>query len=125
MRLLLSIAALNRVVEWWAAERGFWSATGTMTTASSVPPSDTETDDVESVSNLSKMDDAEDNDMSIDEQKQVVKRHEKDTAKDETLDDMQLQAEAERSQSSTIIVELSLGNTSIQYVRPVWMDVVG
>lgn len=125
VRLLLSIAALNRVVEWWAAERGFWSATGTMTTTSSVPPSDTETDDVESVSNLSKMDDAEDNDMSIDEQQQVVKRHEKDAVKDETLDDMQLQAEAERSQSSTIIVELSLGNTSIQYVSPVWMDVVG
>jgi hypothetical protein len=43
----------------------------------------------------------------------------------EVLDDLQLQKEAERSQNSTIIVELSLGTTAIQYVSPVWLDVVG
>jgi hypothetical protein len=36
VRLLLGVAALNRVVEWWEAERGFWANSFTLT------PSDTQ-----------------------------------------------------------------------------------
>lgn len=143
VRLLLGIAALNRVVEWWAAERGFWSVAGTMTP--SVPASDT--DDMDTMSNLSKMDETDDEDghMSIDEvdprkfpsrlDNESMISHDTRSPIYEEMDDeiddheqfgsLQLQAEAERSQSSTIIVELSLGTTAVQYVSPVWFDVVG
>ncbi|KAG1227508.1 hypothetical protein G6F68_019588 [Rhizopus microsporus] len=43
----------------------------------------------------------------------------------EALDNLQLQEEAEKSQNSTIIVELSLGVIAVQYVSPIWLDVVG
>lgn len=38
VRLLLGVAALNRVVEWWEAERGFWANSFTLSTSSSQPP---------------------------------------------------------------------------------------
>ncbi|OBZ84475.1 hypothetical protein A0J61_07472, partial [Choanephora cucurbitarum] len=123
VRLLLGIAALNRVVEWWAAERGFWS-TGPIF---SVPPSDTENEDMESVSNISRMEETDDEHMSIDEAGPDLRLqlYDQQQQTDEHLDSLQLQEEAERSQSSTIIVELSLGTTVVQYVSPVWSDVVG
>ncbi|KAI8879335.1 hypothetical protein K501DRAFT_287436, partial [Backusella circina FSU 941] len=143
VRLLLGIAALNRVVEWWGAERGFWNAScgGSTTAASSVPPSDTEQDDMESVSNLSKMDETDDEHMSVDLDysyhhgpSSIKKDAESVISRDPMVDDeeilenvgsLQLQEEAERSQSSTIIAELSLSSTTVQYLSPVWFDVVG
>jgi hypothetical protein len=159
VRLLLGIAALNRVVEWWAAERGFWTSSGTacgssnsagggiMTAISSVAPSDTEGDDMDTVSNLSRMEETEDEEeshMSLDEaesQRSVSTRMKindesnsrfpvyedeyNNDMEDEHLDSSKLQEEAERSQSSTIIVELSLQTTIVQYVSPVWLEVVG
>jgi hypothetical protein len=142
VRLLLGIAALNRVVEWWGAERGFWNAScgGSTTAASSVPPSDTEQDDMESVSNLSKMDETDDEHMSVDLDYSFnnagMKRGDAESviSRDPMVDDeeilenvgsLQLQEEAERSQSSTIIAELSLSSTTVQYLSPIWLDVVG
>ncbi|KAL9538066.1 hypothetical protein MBANPS3_011225 [Mucor bainieri] len=170
VRLLLGIAALNRVVEWWAAERGFWSSSGhggasgtaqhhAMALSSSVPPSDTEGDDMESVSNLSRMDETDDEDgrMSLDEisshshnrktgttttattttfrddmsqdpriyGEEEEEDDEHEAMMDEQLESLQLQEEAERSQNSTFIIELSLGTTVVQYVSPVWFEVVG
>ncbi|GAA5803497.1 hypothetical protein HPULCUR_008979 [Helicostylum pulchrum] len=140
VRLLLGIAALNRVIEWWAVERGFWSVTGT---ATPIPASDTE--DMDTSSNISKMDEEEtydevddDGHMSIDEvpkrrqDRESILSHDTPLFEDDEMNEpdnnfgsFQLQAEAERSQNSTIIVELSLGTTSVQYVSPVWFDVVG
>jgi hypothetical protein len=134
VRLLLGIAALNRVVEWWAAERGFWSAPGSATAASSVPDSDAETEDMESISNVSKIETDDDDDDNVrifadetakDVQSLTGESYDASVGEYEVLDDLQLQKEAERSQNSTIIVELSLGTTAIQYVSPVWLDVVG
>lgn len=48
-----------------------------------------------------------------------------DAIVDEHLGSLQLQEEAERSQNSTFIIELSLGTTVVQYVSPVWFEVVG
>jgi hypothetical protein len=152
VRLLLGIAALNRVVEWWAAERGFWTSSSTggnnsggiITAVSSVAPSDTEGDDMDTVSNISRMEETEDEEeshMSLDEAESQrsasmrIKIHDEnnsrfsiydqDAMEDEQLGSLKLQEEAERSQNSTIIVELSLGTTIVQYVSPVWFDVVG
>lgn len=123
VRLLLCIAALNRVVEWWAAERGFWSANTAM---GSMHPSDTE----DSV--LSRAEETEEEDevsqMSLDEPVKKVQSsicEESDISMGEALDNLQLQEEAEKSQNSTIIVELSLGVIAVQYVSPIWLDVVG
>ena len=126
VRLLLGIAALNRVVEWWAAERGFWSSNQALT---SVPPSDTEGDDMDIMS--SRMDETDTEHMSIDETpKDNVSIMSHDTHSEhfdmeQPFKSTQLQEEAEKSQNSTIIVELSLGTTAVQYVSPVWFDVVG
>ncbi|KAI8970228.1 hypothetical protein BDF20DRAFT_838604 [Mycotypha africana] len=148
VRLLLSIAALNRVIEWWAAERGFW-VSAPVTTNSSIPPSDTEGDEMETASNLSRMEETDDDysNMSLDGSEHhpskttvshesadsisataaasSIKQSSLDVTLDEQLGSLQLQEEAERSQSSTIIVELSLSTVAIQYVSPVWFDVVG
>ncbi|KAI9486921.1 MAG: hypothetical protein EXX96DRAFT_627509 [Benjaminiella poitrasii] len=104
VRLLLSIAALNRVAEWWSAEKWFWTPTS----------DDHDEDDMESVHYTLAKDD--ESDMSVDHPKPP-------TTTSEDLES--LQEEAERSQSSTIIVELSLEKTLIEYVSPVWFDVVG
>lgn len=155
VRLILGIAALNRVVTWWAAERDFWNvngnggvgngnnhSSGIMTTMSSVAPSDAEGDDMDTASNLSPMEETEDEEshMSLDDvesqrststrirasESNVQLNVEKNQdVEDEQLGSLKLQEEAERSQSSTIIVELSLGTTTVQYVSPVWFDVVG
>ncbi|CAO3680429.1 unnamed protein product [Rhizopus stolonifer] len=93
LRLLLCVAALNRVAEWWVAERGFWSLPAT--TTSSVHASDTE-------SMVSKMETDED-DMSLDSSNKAMYDPIKNT---------------------TIILELSL-TAAIQYVSPIWQDVVG
>ncbi|KAF7728237.1 hypothetical protein EC973_006518 [Apophysomyces ossiformis] len=118
VRLLLCVAALNRVVEWWEAERGFWSASWTPSRTPSISVSDTDGADFDSVSGTSAADGT---------QQQINNEHDGTMpAADRSYDNnLQLQEAAERSQNSTIIMELSLGTTSIQYVSPVWSDVIG
>ncbi|KAG2231009.1 hypothetical protein INT48_001616 [Thamnidium elegans] len=115
VRLLLGIAALNRVIEWWAVERGFWSATGT---ATPVPASDTEDMDTVIPNRRQDQESILSHDTPLFEDDEM-------NEPDDNFGSFQLQAEAERSQNSTIIVELSLGTTAVQYVSPVWFDVVG
>ncbi|KAG0172634.1 hypothetical protein DFQ28_007650 [Apophysomyces sp. BC1034] len=121
VRLLLCVAALNRVVEWWEAERGFWSASWTPSRTPSRTPSisvsDTDGADFDSVSVSGA--DSNPHQFNSEPNKELTLQ---DTIQD---DNFQLQEAAERSQNSTIIMELSLGTTSIQYVSPVWSDVIG
>ncbi|KAG0749168.1 hypothetical protein G6F23_001286 [Rhizopus arrhizus] len=78
VRLLLSVAALNRVIEWWQAERGI------------------------STSLVWKLSTHQDNVIQC-----------------------QLQEDAQVGQSSTIVMELSLSSPTVQYLSPVWHDVIG
>ncbi|RCH90573.1 hypothetical protein CU098_003734, partial [Rhizopus stolonifer] len=77
VRLLLSVAALNRAIEWWQAESGVNSTLW------------------------------------------------KPSAQQEEIVQCQLQEDAKVGQSSTIVMELSLSSPTIQYLSPVWHDVIG
>lgn len=48
VRLLLGVAALNRVVEWWEAERGFWANSFTLSAPKSIPGDDINDGDFDS-----------------------------------------------------------------------------
>ncbi|KAI9302428.1 hypothetical protein BJ944DRAFT_242375 [Cunninghamella echinulata] len=160
VRLLLSLAALNRVLEWWEEERGFWlqawtsvspaassivpTPTSTTTaatsdteeTAPSLPPSHSvgsakatppfnkqrklENDPINK-SNNSLM-------MNLPKKQKSLDVHSDyaniSTSQYDTYQDV-LQRAADRSQNTTILLELSLGTTTVQYVSPVWLDVIG
>lgn len=120
VRLLLSVAALNRVVEWWQAERSFWSNATVIptptTTSNSTPTTVTPlfkptllSEETASVSTLRTRDNS-------------VMSNTFHTNEDETC---QLQEEADIGQSRTIVMELSLASSIIQYLSPVWQDVIG
>lgn len=156
VRLLLGVAALNRVLDWWQAEKGFWASSwGPTPVTTTTTTSDTDggaTTDMESVSGMSKMDESSEYGGDVDvagrqrlatgsssdgiqmDSSIVPPKNDAETSslytQDDpqvqlTTDEMQLQQIAERSQNSTIIMELSLGTTAIQYVSPVWLDVIG
>ncbi|KAG0170786.1 hypothetical protein DFQ30_002014 [Apophysomyces sp. BC1015] len=153
VRLLLGVAALNRVVEWWEAERGFWSTTWGSHTVSA---SDTEGTDAESISGVSKLDESDfadsgrvrqesdtgsywsfngsgvlQDDLESDETALGMRHTDISPSPEENsyklnLDESaKLQQEAERVQNSTIVMELDLTSTAVQYLSPVWMKVIG
>ncbi|KAI8096700.1 uncharacterized protein BX664DRAFT_259275 [Halteromyces radiatus] len=148
VRLLLSVAALNRVLEWWEAERGFWLQAWSSNTpiTSSIIPTPTTTATTAATS------DTEDTtDSSRPSRKSFALNHrlhhhhhhvDRDreqgqlfnetvtydgNSKSREIDSYQdvLQEAANKSQNSTILLELSLGTTTVQYVSPVWLDVIG
>ncbi|KAI8384454.1 uncharacterized protein BYT42DRAFT_529487 [Radiomyces spectabilis] len=127
VRLLLSMAALNRVVEWWEVERGFWNACSSAPVT--VPPSDTEATDTESLGGVSRASDAEMAAYCSDASKRLPQDVKSPVCEEgeelHTSEDQGLEEAASRSQNSTIIIELTLGTTVVQYVSPVWSQVVG
>lgn len=122
VRLLLSVAALNRVVEWWQAERSFWSANTVSNTTVTPTPTTTSNSTTTTVTPLFKPTlPNEDNMISRTRDNSVISSS-LNTNEDETC---QLQEEAEIGQSRTIVMELSLTSSTIQYLSPVWHDVIG
>ncbi|KAI8391144.1 uncharacterized protein BYT42DRAFT_183352 [Radiomyces spectabilis] len=160
VRLLLSVAALNRVLEWWEAERNFWTATlASASTPSATAHSTHEPDntDIESVSGISRNDESEYS-SSLGRYRRISETgsacsysgsvdtlsfphdlatpfqistststatREDDSRIRDINGHMQLQAEAERGQSRTIVMELSLSDQTVQYVSPIWRDLIG
>ncbi|ORZ12827.1 hypothetical protein BCR42DRAFT_378922 [Absidia repens] len=168
VRLLLSVAALNRVLEWWEAERGFWLQAWTSTTptsSSSILPTPSSTTTATS--------DTEDTGLSKQRTSSLVLNHRPQPQQQphhqqqhqhhhdhqpqyqiqqNQLNDIRrqlasldqnengtdlssshqlgvyqdiLQQAADNSQNSTILLELSLETTTVQYVSPIWADVIG
>jgi hypothetical protein len=141
VRLLLGVAALNRVIEWWQAERSFWATT---TTSSSTPT--TVTPLFKPLGNnintilppllLNQQPEAVDSEQHFDDisrtttnraprtrDNSVMSTFMQNEDEDNTI--CQLQEEAEIGQSSTIVMELSLTTPTVQYLSPVWHDVIG
>ncbi|KAI9279143.1 hypothetical protein BY458DRAFT_532256 [Sporodiniella umbellata] len=81
VRLLLSVAALNRTIEWWQAENGISHHSAAWKASFSLPQ--------------------------------------------EGKVQCQLQEDAKLGQSNTIVMELALSPSTIQYLSPVWHDVIG
>ncbi|GAN07120.1 AGC/MAST/MAST protein kinase [Mucor ambiguus] len=125
VRLLLSVAALNRVVEWWQAERSFWS--NATTTAVTPTPTTTSNSTTATVTPLFKptllTEEAATSSVStLRTRDNSVMSNSYHTNEDDTC---QLQEEADIGQSRTIVMELSLTSSTIQYLSPVWHDVIG
>ena len=151
VRLLLSIAAFNRAVEWWDAERKFW------TTA--------EDQDEYSNNNNDNDDDDDDDDDEGARREEDISRVQEEEGRfnyttrqnqQQNLDDdqssqctlsssdmesdgfpqydldengknhvQQLQEAADHGQRQTVVMELDLTTATIQYLSPVWKDVTG
>ncbi|KAI8887230.1 hypothetical protein K501DRAFT_330660 [Backusella circina FSU 941] len=143
VRLLLGVAALNRVVKWWQAERGFWSSF-TDGTASEPSTSTTVTPlfkplmintsfDYDNTNN----DNSEDNTpasiwTSRDAPSSSIPRTRDNSVmsmmmqdEEEQENNWELQEEAERGQSDTIVMELDLSEPTVKYLSPVWHQVLG
>lgn len=149
VRLLLGVAALNRVLDWWEAERGFWATPPAVapTATTTASTSDVDGGDLESVSAVSRADDSEYGDRPrvpttssdgrfeagesgnphhfMSDETASMYTDDQEAESNANDDSVRLQEEAERSQNDTIIMELSLGTTAIQYVSPVWLELVG
>ncbi|KAL9540410.1 hypothetical protein MBANPS3_009696 [Mucor bainieri] len=132
VRLLLSVAALNRVVEWWQAERSFWSnataTTPTPTTTTTTSNSTTTTVTPLFKPTLLLTDEGatptmRTRDSSVMSTIYPTTATTINASEDETT--CQLQEEADMGQSRTIVMELSLTSSTIQYLSPVWHDVIG
>jgi hypothetical protein len=149
VRLLLCVAAFNRVVEWWETERGFWysrssdksgthsrTRTGDMEDADSLPRyrSASETE-----SAWSYMDQQEDYSVSKTGSPYLADVDYSDNNSfggdyDQQYDSgggninggsVMLQEAVKRGQSNTIVMELTLETTVVQYVSPVWRELIG
>lgn len=136
IRLLLAAAALNRALEWWEAERKFWASTA-------APGSVISENDIDQESSFSTVPDDSDNNP---ETLSTLSKHlgsmylkENLSSADErssnqpspvaqslkSLDDEEPTNHSALKQSYTVIMDLSLQETIIQYVSPVWLDLLG
>ncbi|KAI8354074.1 hypothetical protein BD560DRAFT_357528 [Blakeslea trispora] len=135
VQLLLCVAAFNRVIEWWQAESSLWP--------SSSSPESATTHTAVSSKSMAGVD-------STLRAKDATSENQGFSVSNDTLDKLnnctrsssvalsllqdnlehqaeyyQLQEEAEVGQSSTIVMELSLASVTIQYVSPIWHEVIG
>ncbi|CAO3595486.1 unnamed protein product [Absidia cylindrospora] len=185
VRLLLCVAALNRVVEWWEAERGFWCSWNTSScggasatdvsnprannttltektfaanTTTNTPlnenggmEADGNTDDLDFIhggryrsisetesawsymeahddgslsrndySPLPAVDYSDNNSMGGDYDEHVLI----DGGDNIKTGSIQLQEAVQRGQSNTIVMELTLMTTIVQYLSPVWRQLI-
>lgn len=129
VQVLLAVAALCRVVEWWEAEKGFWDF-------------DEDSDEDEPLAFVMRPS-REEEDFAIGgEQRQAGSLPEPPTARPVSvvtsktpLESPALQArapeaqdlhlQAEHAKSVNIVIELSLGGEIIEWVNPAWEEVVG
>lgn len=115
IRLLLSVAALNRVIEWWQAEKSFWSYSTSNSTVNTPLLKPCQPPSQEDGTRPSRPPRTRDN--------SVVSNFIPSDYNDE--ESFQLQLEANIGQSNTIVMELSLDLFKIQYLSPVWEEVIG
>ncbi|KAI7864969.1 hypothetical protein BDF14DRAFT_1883812 [Spinellus fusiger] len=153
IRLLLGVAALNRVIEWWEAERGFWSSsTASVMTGTSIHNDSETTERVGSIKTSESERERQrvPSDSGIywsfqdssetslhDAHGHALHPLANDNARHSCMDpvvyartvglddSLQLQEAAEYAQNSTIMMELSLNKARIEYVSPVWRNVIG
>ncbi|KAI9270330.1 hypothetical protein BDA99DRAFT_317544 [Phascolomyces articulosus] len=130
IRLLLSVAAFNRAVEWWEAERRFW-------TAAEKDEYDYDHHDHENSEEEGEFDypnQQQQQDLEDEEEErssQCTSSSDLDSLPQYELDEhaknhvQQLQEAADRGQRQTIVMELDLNTATIQYLSPVWKDVTG
>lgn len=142
VRLLLGVAAFNRVVEWWQAERSFWATSSSIITPTTTTSASTTTTVTPLFKPLTINSNQPENFSfgimneptapSIDETSRTTRvPRTRDNSvmstfmQSENEEICQLQEEAEMGQSSTIVMELSLNPSIVQYLSPVWHDVIG
>ena len=149
IRLLLAVAGLSRVVEWWEAERGFWNFDGedmneslnfvlkpTRDGEAGTPsmkhlqvPSDRGSGVGTPITASSGSAPISSPGLSCDhptEEAEATARPESTsllTSQIQAAQDLKMQAE--HNKSINIVVELSLGGEIIEWVNPAWHEVTG
>ena len=125
VRLVLGVAAFNRIIEWWQAERSFWSSS-TVTVTPLIKPFTVGMHNLPPVPNMEESFVAE---SPMETTTRVPRTRDNSVMsnfmQNDDEENCQLQEEAEIGQSSTIVMELSLTSSTIQYLSPVWHDVIG
>ncbi|KAI8064676.1 hypothetical protein BC940DRAFT_369013 [Gongronella butleri] len=126
VHLLLSVAALNRVVEWWQEERAFWSTSQTQNdpplhptmalwdpmASPSAPPAPPPS-----------LQQQHDHGRPIHPTNASIKPSE---PPEKQAASRQLEEAVQRGQSNAIVMELTLHPPiTIQYLSPVWANVIG
>lgn len=152
VRLLLCVAAFNRVVEWWETERGFWYSrqgsdkSGTIPSRTRTGGPDTE--DTDSLPRYRSASETESAWSYMEQQEDTLSKTGSPYLADVDCSDnnsfggdydqhhdsgsgninggsMMLQEAVKRGQSNTIVMELTLETTVVQYVSPVWRELIG
>lgn len=146
-QLLLAVAALSRVVEWWETEKGFWNwddedDIGQFTFIMK-PIREAESQfSSPLIAARSHPEEMPESQATYSYPPQLASAAEKDVvlspriqdgpgntntgsdfARFEAIEDLQLQAE--RAKSVNIVLELSLDGDTIEWVNPAWQEVLG
>ncbi|KAI8078172.1 uncharacterized protein B0P05DRAFT_491594 [Gilbertella persicaria] len=122
VQLLLCVAAFNRVIEWWQAEHSFWTASSTSIASTPTMTPALNPTGSNKTGNQSTGEIASDiGNMHTRTNSAVLSLLQ---SRPET-EASQLQENAEIGQSCTIVMELSLANTAIEYLSPIWYHVIG
>ncbi len=155
LSLLLAMAALTRVMDWWAAEKDFWNfdddGEAEPLTFVMKPLRDEETpnqtseeglrvvtdlgrslpDPVSATSispvdgNLPAAESAAPSTITASTGENLTARPEKVEVSNQALAIEDLQGQAEHAKSVNIVLELSLGEELIEWVNPAWQEVIG
>jgi serine/threonine-protein kinase RIM15 len=146
-QLLLAVASLSRVVEWWETEKGFWNwddeddigqftfimkpireaesqFSSPLISARDHPEERPESQTMHSCPPRLRLAADEDSILSppLQDGPGTTKTG-SDFARFEAIEDLQLQAE--RAKSVNIVLELSLDGDTIEWVNPAWQEVLG
>ncbi|KAI7878553.1 hypothetical protein K492DRAFT_149339 [Lichtheimia hyalospora FSU 10163] len=137
VRLLLGVAAFNRAIEWWEAERRFWSAAWPNSTTVTEQQDHetimhTKEDDMDLFNNNSTDSPTVPSSrcsstapVDLEEEEEYSEGEEDHLSLESTVNLKQLQEAIDRGQMHTIVMEIGLDADTIQYISPIWHNVTG
>lgn len=145
VRLLVGVAAFNRAIEWWEAERRFWSAAWPNgTTPSEQQDHERGTSSKEDEMDLFSSSNNNNNNstnvpssrcsstapVDLEEERDIgddgdTEGEEDQQSSESEMNLKQLQEAIDRGQMHTIVMEIGLDADTIQYISPIWHNVTG
>lgn len=141
VRLLVGVAAFNRAIEWWEAERRFWSAAWPNGTTPSEQQdhergTSSKEDDMDLFSNNNNSTNVPSSRCSstapvdLEEERDIgddgdTEGEEDQQSSQSEMNLKQLQEAVDRGQMHTIVMEIGLDADTIQYISPIWHNVTG
>lgn len=132
VRLLLGVAAFNRAIEWWEAERRFWSAAWPNTSSEQQDHDHSLYTKEDDMGNLATVPSSRcsstapvDLEEEEDDDDEYSEGEEDQPSPESEVNLKQLQEAIDRGQMHTIVMEIGLDADTIQYISPIWHNVTG